>query len=59
MKNLKAYDFDDTEVAYDVIFGRHFLNQENIDVISSKLKRSWYGDEILFQPPYDSKTISS
>ena len=32
------------------LFGRNFLNQVKIDVLSSQLKCTWFGDEIPFHP---------
>ena len=51
VKTLKAYIFDATKVAYDVILRLRFLNKINIDVLSPKLKCSWYEDEVPFHPP--------
>jgi len=50
VKKLRAYLFDAPEVEYDLIFGRNFLNQVKIDVLSSQLKCTWFGDEIAFHP---------
>jgi len=52
VKKVKAYLFDAPDVEYDLIFGRNFLNQVKIDVLSSQLKCTWYDDEISFHPPH-------
>ncbi len=51
VKKVKAYLFDLPEVEYDLIFGRNFLNQVKIDVLSSQLKCTWFDNEIPFHPP--------
>lgn len=52
VKKVKAYLFDAPEVEYDLIFGRNFLNQVQIDVLSSQLKCKWFDDEIPFHSPH-------
>ena len=45
---VKAYLFDAPKVEYNIIFGRHFLNQVKIDVWSSDLTCKWFDDIIPF-----------
>jgi len=51
VKKVKCYLFDAPAVEYDIIFGWSFLNQVQIDVLSSQLKCTWFGDEIAFHLP--------
>ena len=50
VKKVKCYVFEAPEVEYDIIFGRSFLNQVQIDVLSSQMKCTWFKDEIPFHP---------
>jgi hypothetical protein len=59
IKRLKAFLFDAPNIEYDIIFGRAFLNQVQIDVLSSTKKCKRFQDEIPFHKPDYFKNSSA
>ena len=48
VSKVKAFIFDSPACKYNIIFGRSFLNQVKIDVLSSKMKCVWINNKIPF-----------